>query len=91
MPITTIRGKETHTVARDQLDAMIAQYERVVVDLGAGDGKWAYRRAQAHLDELVIAIEPVRENVREASAKASFLRRFRSTTPITPASAGRSG
>lgn len=70
MPITVIRGKDAHTITRAELEAPIAG-RRTVLDLGAGDGKWAYRRAQSHPEEFVIAIEPVRENVRESAAKAA--------------------
>jgi 16S rRNA (adenine(1408)-N(1))-methyltransferase len=58
-------------MTRAQLDEAIARYDRVTIDLGAGDGKFAYRYAIEHPRRLVIAVEPVRENVRESSAKAA--------------------
>jgi 16S rRNA (adenine(1408)-N(1))-methyltransferase len=69
--ITIIRGKAAPTMTRAELDALIAQHDAVTIDLGAGDGKFALRYAIAHPKRLVIAVEPVRENVRESSAKAA--------------------
>jgi 16S rRNA (adenine(1408)-N(1))-methyltransferase len=58
-------------MTRAQLNALTAPYGAVIVDLGAGDGLFALRHAREHPRRFVIAIEPVRENVREASAKAA--------------------
>lgn len=58
-------------MSREQLLERIAPFASVTLDIGAGDGRFAYRYAQAHPDRFVIAVEPVRENVREISAKAS--------------------
>ena len=72
MPITIVRGKQLGTLDAAQLAAVLAPYAgRVSVDLGAGDGAFAYRHASAHLERFVIAIDPVRENMREFSAKAA--------------------
>ena len=69
--ITVIRGKTVSTMTRAELDALIAAHDALTIDLGAGDGKFAYRYALEHPRTLVIAIDPVRENVRESSAKAA--------------------
>jgi 16S rRNA (adenine(1408)-N(1))-methyltransferase len=69
--VITIRGRAATNTTRADLDALIAQHQSVTIDLGAGDGKFAYRHALDHPLTLVIAIEPVRENVRESSAKAA--------------------
>jgi 16S rRNA (adenine(1408)-N(1))-methyltransferase len=66
-----VRGKTASDMTGTELDELIAHYDGVTVDLGAGDGKFAYRYALDHQSRLVIAIEPVRENVRESSAKAA--------------------
>ena len=49
---------------------MIAPYAGVTIDVGAGDGRWVYRYASAHVDRCVVGIDPVPENLRELSAKA---------------------
>jgi 16S rRNA (adenine(1408)-N(1))-methyltransferase len=66
-----VRGRSATEMDRPALDTIIEAHERVVVDLGAGDGKWAYRLARREQRTLVIAADPVRENLREASARAA--------------------
>jgi 16S rRNA (adenine(1408)-N(1))-methyltransferase len=66
-----VRGKSTSSMTREQLAELVAAHAGVTVDLGAGDGLFAYRYAVTHPERLVVAIEPVRENVREASSKAA--------------------
>ena len=57
MPITIVRGKQLDTLDAAQLAAVLAPYAgRVSVDLGAGDGAFAYRHASAHLERFVIAM-----------------------------------
>ena len=67
----TVRGKQPDELTRAQLDALIAPYEGVTLDVGAGDGRFAYHYAQQHPQRFVIALDPVRENMREVSAKAA--------------------
>jgi 16S rRNA (adenine(1408)-N(1))-methyltransferase len=67
----TVRGKQTVDITAPQLVAAIAPYVGVTVDLGAGDGAFAYRYARTHPERFVIAIDPVRENLREYSARAA--------------------
>ena len=64
-------GRTAATITRDQLLAAIAPFGGVTLDIGAGDGAWAYRYAAAHPSRFVIALDPVRENLREWSAKAA--------------------
>jgi 16S rRNA (adenine(1408)-N(1))-methyltransferase len=66
-----VQGRSTNDLNREQLAFRAAPYAGVTIDLGAGDGLFAYRYALAHPARFIIAIEPVRENVREASAKAA--------------------
>lgn len=66
-----VRGKQAVEMTRAELEAAAARHAGVTLDLGAGDGLFAYRYARTHPEQLVIAVEPVRENVREASSKAA--------------------
>lgn len=66
-----VRGKAVEEMTGDALRALAAAYDSVTIDVGAGDGRFAYRYAQAHPRRLVIALEPVRESVREMSSKAA--------------------
>jgi 16S rRNA (adenine(1408)-N(1))-methyltransferase len=67
----TVRGKQTDTLDAPAFAALAARYDAVTIDLGAGDGRFAYRYAIAHPDRLVVGIDPVRETLRELSAKAA--------------------
>jgi 16S rRNA (adenine(1408)-N(1))-methyltransferase len=53
-----------------EFDALAARYAGLTLDVGTGDGRFAYRYAQAHPDRLVVGIDPVREAMREMSARA---------------------
>ena len=65
-----VHGKQTSQLARDALEELIGGYAGVTVDIGAGDGAFAYRYARAHPERFVIGLDPVRENLREYSARA---------------------
>ncbi len=65
------RGRTAATITREELLVASAPYAGVVLDVGAGDGAWAYRYAALHPSRFVIALDPVRENLREWSAKAA--------------------
>jgi 16S rRNA (adenine(1408)-N(1))-methyltransferase len=69
--ITVVTGKQTAAMSADDLLARVGSYDGVTIDLGAGDGRFAYHHAREHPERLVIAIDPVRENVREMSARAA--------------------
>ncbi len=67
-----VRGKQTESIDRSRFEALVAPFSpRVTIDLGTGDGRFAYRYAQQHLDRFVVGIDPVRENLRELSARAA--------------------
>ncbi len=66
-----VRGKRASEISAAQLAEMIAAYAHVTIDLGAGDGAFAYRYAKAHDDRFVVAIDPVAENLAEYAARAA--------------------
>jgi 16S rRNA (adenine(1408)-N(1))-methyltransferase len=66
-----VRGKKTAEIDAAAFAAMIARHDSVTIDVGAGDGRFAYRHAAAHPERFVVAIDPVAENLRELSAKAA--------------------
>lgn len=71
-----VQGKKAFYMARGRLDALSAHYRGVTIDLGAGDGRFAYRAALAKPERLFIAIDPAREHVAEVSARAAKNPRF---------------
>lgn len=66
-----VRGKDAQEVGADELRRLVDAHAGVTVDLGTGDGRFAYRYAQAHPERLVIGVDPVRDNLREMSARAA--------------------
>lgn len=65
-----VRGRTLAEIGGERLRALIGG-RPVTVDLGAGDAAFAYRYARAHPERFVIAVDPVRENMREQSARAA--------------------
>lgn len=65
-----VRGRDTVEVSEAEVAAMLRGYDRVVIDVGAGDGRFAYGYAREHPEVFVLGMEPVKENVRESSRKA---------------------
>jgi 16S rRNA (adenine(1408)-N(1))-methyltransferase len=68
--VDVVRGKSVVRVPVTELLARAATAARVVVDLGAGDGRFAYRRARAHSEWLCIAVDACAAGMRELSWRA---------------------
>jgi len=66
-----VRGKHTENIDAEALRSLVAAYASVTIDVGAGDGRWAYRFAQQHGERFVIGMDPVAENMAELAAKAA--------------------
>ena len=65
-----VEGKKTREIDAAGLRALIASYVGVSIDLGTGDGRFAYRYAASHPDRFVIGIDPVAEAMAEMSGRA---------------------
>jgi hypothetical protein len=64
----TIRGRTSLDLDLTELRARLADYNRIILDLGTGDGKFAFRHADTFLHHFVIGVDPCRENLREYSS-----------------------
>lgn len=53
-----VRGKRLVAAEPDLLAGVLDRYARVVVDVGTGDARTAYRLARAHPDWLVVGLDP---------------------------------
>jgi 16S rRNA (adenine(1408)-N(1))-methyltransferase len=72
MTLTRVVGKgRTTAIDADELSALRASADRVVVDVGTGDGRYAYDLASAHPDWLVIGIDALDEPMGEIAHRAS--------------------
>lgn len=65
-----VRGRDTVELGQAEVAAMLRGYDRVIIDVGAGDGRLAYRYARERPEAFVFGMEPVKENMRESSRKA---------------------
>ncbi len=63
----TIRGKQSRKLDLCDLVQLITGYERLVLDLGTGDGRYVRTLARQQPDCFVIGVDACRENLRETS------------------------
>lgn len=63
----TIRGRTPHTLDSIELAARLANHQRILLDLGTGDGKFAFHHARTFPSHFVIGVDACRENLREYS------------------------
>ena len=63
----TIRGRAPHTLDLTELHARLANYQRIILDLGTGDGKFAFHYARSFPQHFIIGVDACRENLREYS------------------------
>lgn len=59
------------SLSRGDLEARLAPFDRCLVDVGTGDGRFVYRYAAEHPETFCLGIDPVAEAMREVSAKAA--------------------
>jgi 16S rRNA (adenine(1408)-N(1))-methyltransferase len=65
-----IRGKRSYELDRDDFCLSVDRYQRVHIDLGTGDGRYATYLAAQHPEWLIIGLDACRDNVRMASRRA---------------------
>jgi 16S rRNA (adenine(1408)-N(1))-methyltransferase len=51
--------------------ARLREARRVVIDVGSGDGRWSYERAQSDPDSLFVALDPHAEGLKDYAFRAS--------------------
>ncbi|HKT38299.1 MAG TPA: class I SAM-dependent methyltransferase [Ktedonobacterales bacterium] len=70
MQLERIHGKHSLPIEPAALLRQIARYDHVLVDIGAGDGRFVCHIAHAHPGRFVIGIDACRENLRASSRRA---------------------
>jgi len=63
----TIRGRTSLEIDFIGLKEQVAGYNRIMLDLGTGDGRYVHTLAEAQPDWFVIGVDSCRENLREYS------------------------
>lgn len=70
IPVQVVEGKALGRLAADELAARVAAAARVVVDVGTGDARAAWRLARAEPDTLVIGLDPAWQRMADTAARA---------------------
>lgn len=65
-----VQGKRLGTLAGDALGEFLSEASQVVVDVGTGDARTAYRLAKANPDWRVIGLDPAWQRMSEISTKS---------------------
>ncbi|MDR1002772.1 MAG: 16S rRNA (adenine(1408)-N(1))-methyltransferase NpmA [Oscillospiraceae bacterium] len=64
-----LKGKNELRISSEELEEITRKFERVVLDIGTGDGKQIYRNAKNDRSTLYIGVDPVKENMAETASK----------------------
>jgi 16S rRNA (adenine(1408)-N(1))-methyltransferase len=63
----TIRGRTSLSLDLNTVKDQLKNYDRTVLDLGTGDGRYVYELANHHPDWFVVGVDACRENLRDRS------------------------
>lgn len=63
----TIRGRTSLQLDLNEFRQRLANYNRIILDLGTGDGRYARSLAQKHPGWFIIGVDACRENLRQHS------------------------
>jgi len=63
----TIRGRRSLDLDLTELTNRLANYDRIILDLGTGDGKFVHCLADSFPRRFIIGVDSCRENLREYS------------------------
>lgn len=66
-----VEGKTTSPLSAGAFANLRGRFDRLAIDVGTGDGRFAYRLAREQPETLVIGMDPVREAMREFSSRAA--------------------
>lgn len=63
----TIRGKTSRDLDLNELQDRLRNYNRIILDLGTGDGRYVHSLSQAFPADFIIGVDSCRENLHEYS------------------------
>lgn len=63
----TIRGRKSLDIDSNGLKDRLANHDRILLDLGTGDGRYVRTLAEEHPDWFIIGVDACRENLHEHS------------------------
>lgn len=65
-----VKGKKVNLLQPDEVPPILDAYEKILIDVGTGDGRFVYRTAKENPGTLCIGMDAVAEKMREMSHKA---------------------
>ena len=65
-----IKGNKTVDLSIGEFNELRSKFEKVVIDLGAGDGRFVYKSALINPNTLFIGVDPAPKQMEEFSRKA---------------------
>lgn len=68
--VMVVRGKQLVRVDGEVIRREASRFDRVVVDMGTGDGRWIYRLARQHPSWCCIGLDANARQMRDASFRA---------------------
>jgi len=68
--VELVRGKVRTPVPAARVREAAAKFQEVGIDVGTGDGRWAYRMARAHPDRFCLGIDANAAGMRDVSFRA---------------------
>ena len=72
MPLTVVLGPgRASSLSGAEFEGRRAAYEATVVDVGTGDGRFAYHLAGLRPDALVVGLDPVEDNMADVARRAT--------------------
>jgi len=63
-----LKGKEQ--IYAD-INAIASSYQKVIIDIGTGDGRYIFKLAQEHKENFYIGVDPVADNMAEYAKKSA--------------------
>lgn len=64
-----IRGRKIVELTAAEFAELAARYDKVVLDVGTGDGKHALALARQRPDQLIVGLDAAKDNLRKVSAR----------------------
>jgi len=68
--VELVRGKMRTPVPATQVREVASKFREVGIDVGTGDGRWAYRMARAHPERFCLGIDANAAGLRDVSFRA---------------------
>jgi 16S rRNA (adenine(1408)-N(1))-methyltransferase len=68
--VQVVRGRQLAELPAREFEALLAAHQSLTVDVGTGDGRFAYGLARRHPDRLVVGLDTARDRMREISWRA---------------------